>query len=77
MYFQNNVRKYLGYLVIKCGIEVDPFKIKAIVEIPSSTTLMEVQKLNGRLAALSRFIARSLNYCKPFFDTLKKSNKFM
>ncbi|XP_026384693.1 uncharacterized protein LOC113280261 [Papaver somniferum] len=68
--------KFLGYLVTKRGIEVDPAKIQAIVEMPSPKNLKEVQKLNGSLAALGRFISRSSDKCKHFFNILKKGNKF-
>lgn len=68
--------KFLGYLVTKRGIEVDPEKVRAIQQMPSPQNLKQVQKLNGRLAAMNRFLARSSDKCKPFFDILKKESKF-
>ncbi|XP_026450804.1 uncharacterized protein LOC113350917 [Papaver somniferum] len=44
--------------------------------MPSLKNLKEVQKLNGSLTALGRFIARSSDKCKHFFNILKKGNKF-
>ena len=38
--------------------------------------LRGVQKLTGRLAALSRFIGRLGEKALPFYQPLKKSNKF-
>ncbi|KAL5803315.1 hypothetical protein ACOSQ4_031620 [Xanthoceras sorbifolium] len=35
-----------------------------------------VQKLTGQLAALNRFISKSSEKCKPFFDALRKSKSF-
>ena len=35
--------------------------------------MKEVQILNGRLTALNRFISRSTNKYKPFFQALKKN----
>ncbi|XP_026378064.1 uncharacterized protein LOC113272448 [Papaver somniferum] len=67
---------FLRYLVTKRGIEVDPAKIQAIVEMPSPRNLKEVHKLNGSVAALGRFIARSSDKCKHFFNILKKGTKF-
>ena len=49
--------KLLGFLVSVRGIEANPEKIKAIVQMRSPTTKKEVQKLTGCMAALSRFIA--------------------
>ena len=33
----------------------------------------EVQRLNGKVAALNRFVLRAMNKCLPFFCTLKNS----
>ena len=33
----------------------------------------EVQSLNGKIAALNRFVSRVTDKCLPFFRTLKKS----
>ena len=33
----------------------------------------EVQSLDGKLAALNRFVSRATNKCLPFFRTLKRS----
>lgn len=68
--------KFLGFLVTKCGIEADPDQIRAIQEIRSPRNIKEVQRLNGRIAALSRFISRSSERCRPFFTTLRKAKDF-
>ena len=39
-------------------------------------TIKEVQKLTGRVAALSRFISKSAERCLPFFQILRKSKDF-
>ena len=38
-----------------------------------TTTVKEVQILNGRLVALNRLLSRSTDKCKPFFLTIKKN----
>ena len=35
--------------------------------------MKEVQSLNGKIAALNRFVSRAMDKCLPFFRTLKKS----
>ena len=35
--------------------------------------MKEVQNLNGKVAALNRFVSRATDKCLPFFHTLKKS----
>ncbi|XP_026420294.1 uncharacterized protein LOC113316297 [Papaver somniferum] len=68
--------KFLRHIVSRKGIEVDPAKVHAILDMPSPATIKDVQKLNGQLATLGRFISRSSDKCKHFFDILKKGAKF-
>ena len=35
--------------------------------------MKEVQSLNGKIAALNRFVSKATDKCLPFFRTLKKS----
>jgi len=65
--------KFLGYLVTQWSIKVDPNQILAILNMRSSTCMEEAQMLNGHLAALTQFIGRSTDKCKPFFQALKKN----
>ena len=65
--------KFLGFMVSQRGIEVNPEKIRAIMEMTLPTSIKEVQSLNGKVAALNRFISRVTDKCLPFFYTLKKS----
>ncbi|KAK4394082.1 Retrovirus-related Pol polyprotein from transposon opus [Sesamum angolense] len=51
--------KFLGFMISQRGIEANPEKIKAILEMKPPKTIQEVQRLTGRLAALNRFISRS------------------
>ena len=70
-------RKFLGFLVSQRGIRVNPNKVKAIMEWTSLKNVKEVQRLNGKIAALSRFVSRATDKCLPFFRTLKKSFEWM
>jgi hypothetical protein len=47
----------LGFLVSARGIEVNPEKIQAILTMGKPMKLHDIQKLAGRVAALSRFVA--------------------
>ena len=68
--------KFLGYMVTYWGIEVNPDQIKAINSLQPPRNSKEVQKLTGMTAALNRFISRSANRCRPFFQLLKKWKGF-
>ncbi|KAL0375544.1 UNVERIFIED_CONTAM: Transposon Tf2-11 polyprotein [Sesamum calycinum] len=68
--------KFLGYMVSEKGIEANPEKIKAIMQMSSSKTIKEVQKLTGKVASLARFISRSAYRNLPFFKILRKVKDF-
>jgi type II secretory pathway component HofQ len=50
--------KVFGYLVSVKGIEANPDKINTIVNMKTSGSRKEVQKLTGRIIALNRFMAK-------------------
>ena len=66
-------RKFLGFIVSKRGIEANPEKVRAILEMSSPRTTKEVQSLTGRVVALNRFVSKATDKCLPFFKTLKKA----
>ena len=65
--------KFLGFIVNHRGIKANPDKIKAVLDMPSPSGIKEVQRLKGRIAALSRFVSRGSDKCQPFFQVLKKA----
>ena len=65
--------KFLGFMVSQRGIEANPEKVHAIINMVSPRTVKEVQKLTGRIAALNRFVSRATDKCLPFFKTLKQA----
>ena len=68
-----SAEKFLGFIVNHRGIEANPDKIKAVLDMPSPSVIKEVQSLTGRIAALSRFVSRASDKCQPFFQVLKKA----
>jgi hypothetical protein len=64
----------LGFLVSARGIEANPEKIQAILIMGKPIKLHDVQKLAGRVAALSRFVARLGEKALPFYALMKKSD---
>ncbi|KAL0356048.1 UNVERIFIED_CONTAM: hypothetical protein Sradi_4051700 [Sesamum radiatum] len=67
---------FLGFMVAQRGIEANPLKIKAIIDMKAPTGLNEVERLTGRITALSRFISKSVEKSLLFFKTLKKAKTF-
>jgi hypothetical protein len=68
--------KILGYLLSHWGIEANPTKIQAIINMTPSQSAREVQRLTGRLAALNRFISKSAEHSLPFLKTLRGTKDF-
>ncbi|GKV12323.1 hypothetical protein SLEP1_g23482 [Rubroshorea leprosula] len=63
--------KFLGFMVSRRGIEVNPEKIKAIEEMKPPKSIKDVQRLAGRIGALHRFVSKSAEKCLPFFKILR------
>ena len=71
--FGVSTEKFLSFIVNNRGIEANPDKIKAVLDMPSSSSIKEVQRLTGRIAALSRFVSKASDKCQPFFQILKNA----
>ena len=65
--------KFLGFIVNNREIEANPDKIKAVLDIRPPSNTNEIQRLAGRIVALSRFVSKSSDKCQPFFQVLKKA----
>lgn len=68
--------KFLGFMVSQRGIEVNPNKITAIKDMQSPKTVKDVQRLTGRLVALSRFMSKLAEKGLSFFKALRKTENF-
>ena len=65
--------KFLGFMVSHRGIEENPDKIQAILDMKPPQNIKEAQSLTGRVAALNRFVSKATDKCLPFFRVLKKA----
>ncbi|XP_021771207.1 uncharacterized protein LOC110735341 [Chenopodium quinoa] len=63
--------KFLGFMVSKRGIDANPTKVQAALDLPEPKTKRDIQRLTGRMAALSRFISKASDKGLPFFKALK------
>jgi hypothetical protein len=68
--------KFLGFLLTRRCIEANPDKCQAIIDMRRPSSIKEVQKLAGRLAALSRFLSCAGDNAFSFFASIKKMEKF-
>jgi ribonuclease HI len=69
-------RKILGYLVSHRGIEANPTKIQAIINMTPPQSTRDIQRLTGRLVAMNRFISKSAKRSLPFLKTLRGAKDF-
>ena len=60
-------------MVNEQGIEVDPNKIKVILDMLVSKTEKEIEGSLGKLQYISRFIASLIDICEPIFRLLRKN----
>ena len=70
--FGVSVGKFLGFIINNRGIEVNSDKIKVVLDMQPPSNIKDIQRLTGRIVALSRFVSRASDKCRPFFQVLKK-----
>ncbi|XP_020237934.1 uncharacterized protein LOC109817144 [Cajanus cajan] len=68
--------KFLGFMLSKRGIEANPDKCQAIVNMRSPRNVMEVQRLARRIASLARFLPCMADKSRLIMSLLKKASKF-
>ena len=66
-------KKLLEHIVSEWGIEVDPEKIRAILDMPALRIEREIRGFLGKLQYISRFIAKPIDICEPIFHLLRKN----
>jgi hypothetical protein len=67
---------FLGHVLSAAGIEVDPSKVKDILEWKAPTSVHEVRSFLGLSGYYRRFIPNFSKVAKPMTELLKKANKF-
>ena len=68
--------KFLGSMLTQRDIEANLEKCNAIIEMRSPNSVKEVQRLIGRLTAISHFLPKLAEQTQPIIQLLKKSANF-
>ncbi|GKD29392.1 reverse transcriptase domain-containing protein, partial [Tanacetum coccineum] len=68
----NKEGPFLGHLITKHGIKANPSKVKVVTDLDQRRTLKDIQSLNGKLVALSRFLSKGAERSLAFFKVLKE-----
>ena len=64
-------------MVSQRGIEANPNKIQAILNMKPLKNVKEVQSLTRQVAALNRFVTKATDKCLPFFKVLRNTFEWM
>ena len=70
--FRVLIGKFLGFMVSQRGIEANPDKIQAILNMEPPKNVKEVQSLTRRVATLNRFVLKTTDKCLHFFQSLQE-----
>ena len=65
--------KFLGFMISQRGIETNPNKIQAILNMEPPRNVKDIQSLNGLVASFNRFVSKATDKCLPFFKVLRKA----
>ncbi|XP_015956824.1 uncharacterized protein LOC107481123 [Arachis duranensis] len=74
--FAMEVGKFLGFMITQRGVEANPEKCQAILQMKSPSCVKDVQRLAGRLTSLSHFLRASAAKALPFFNLMRKGIAF-
>ena len=74
-FFGASSGKLLGFIVSQRGIEVDPAKVQAIQDMPTSQTEKQIHNFLGKVNYIACFIVQLTTICDPLFKLLKKDTK--
>src|SRR5690606_10606265 len=69
--------QFLGHVVSKTGVTVDPNKVKSILEWPPLTCVNDVQSFMGLINYYRRFIPNLAKIAAPLTELLKKEKPFI
>jgi len=67
---------FLGHVISKEGISVDPVKVATVVDWPRPTNITEVQSLLGMAGYYRRFVQDFLRIASASTQLLRKDHKF-
>ena len=67
---------FMGHLFPKHGLKIDPDKAKAVLEMPRPEDVEGVQRLNGLVNYLSKFLPRLADHMEPIRHLTRQDTEF-
>jgi hypothetical protein len=74
--FERTTIEYLGLIISKGEIRMDPIKVAGVTEWPTPNSKKEVQSFLGFANFYRRFIEGFSHHAKPLFELTKKDRKW-
>ena len=68
--------EYLGYLVGRDGMKVNPRKLEAIEHFPTPTKVVDIQAFLGVIGYFRSFVSNFAARAKPLYELLKKDREW-
>jgi hypothetical protein len=68
--------RYLGYVVNRQGLNVDPAKVSAVVDMPQPKGVRDVRRLIGMMSWYRRFVPNFSTMVAPLTNLTKKKTRF-
>jgi hypothetical protein len=64
--------EFMGHILTGDGVKIDPGKVEAIVKMPAPTSVEEVQRLNGFVNYLAKFLPQLATIMEPIRKLTRK-----
>jgi hypothetical protein len=69
--------KFLGYVVNRQGLNVDPLKVSAVLDMPRPKVVRDVRRLIGMMSWYRRFVPNFSTMVAPLTNLTKKKTRFV
>ena len=70
--FLQNELVYLGFVISKEGLKMDPEKVKAILDWPTPQSTFEVRSFHGFASLYNKLIQKFSQICVSYIECMKK-----
>lgn len=75
--FSKTKMSFLGHIISGDGVQADPQKIKCILEFPTPENVTELQRFNGMVNQLAKFLPNLAVINEPLRQLLRKENQWL
>ena len=75
--FSKTEMSFLGHIISGEGIRADPQKIKSILEFPTPENVTDLQRFNGMVNQLAKFLPNLAVINEPLRQLLRKENQWL